>query len=52
MRSFRFILLILIAVLGFTLLPNVAERDWGAVLFGVLLIGALVFWYRALKRRS
>lgn len=52
MRSFRFIVLILIAVLGLSLLPSLADRDWEAVLFGVFVVGALMLWYRTLKQRS
>lgn len=52
MRSLRFIVLILVAVLAVTLIPALAERDWVSMVVGSLLIGVLVLWYRSLKRRS
>jgi hypothetical protein len=52
MRSLRFTILVLVAVLAVTLIPTLAERDWVSILFVGSLIGVLVLWHRMLKRRS
>jgi hypothetical protein len=51
-RSLRFTILVLIAVLAVTLIPALAERDWVSVIVAGLAIGTLAIWYRRLKRRS
>jgi len=51
-RSLRFVVLILVAVLAVSLIPDLAERDWISVIVAGLLIGVLVLWYKTLKRRS
>jgi hypothetical protein len=52
MRSLRFTILVLVAVLAVTLIPALAERDWASIVVEGVLIGVLVLWYRSLKRRS
>jgi hypothetical protein len=51
MSLLRLVLLILIVVLGVSLIPNLAERNWGEVLLSLALIVASVLGYRALRRR-
>jgi hypothetical protein len=51
-RSLRFIVLVLVVVLAVNLIPELAERDWAPIVVEVVLISALMLWYRTLKRRS
>ena len=52
MRALRFVILVLVVVLGLNLIPALAERDWVSVIVAGLAIGVLAVWYKSLKRRS